>query len=227
MRILLVEDDTNIARVIRSGLTEQHYSVDVAYDGEEGFEHACCNDYDLIILDIMLPKMDGKRLCHALRTEGVRTPVLMLTALTSSSDIIEGLDQGADDYLGKPFDFGVLLARVRSLTRRSSDHRTSEIQIADLTIDTARRSVVRNGRSITLTAKEFSLLEYLVLNQGKVLTREEISEHVWDINFDPRSNVIEQLMRCLRQKVESEDEPTLIHTVRGVGYRLEELRDEE
>jgi DNA-binding response OmpR family regulator len=222
MRILLVEDDVNIAGVIRRGLVDQHYSVDVAGNGTEGYELAYCNDYDLLILDLMLPGMNGKEVCRRLRQDGIHVPILMLTALTSSSDVIEGLDQGADDYLGKPFDFGVLLARVRSLIRRRSEHRTSEITVGDLTLDTARRTVVRAGRSINLTAKEFALLEYLALNKGKVLTREAISEHVWDINFDPRSNVIEQLMRCLRQKVESDHQSTIIQTVRGVGYRLED-----
>jgi DNA-binding response OmpR family regulator len=222
MRILIVEDDVNICDMLRRGLVEQHYSVDVAHDGETGLDLAWSNDYDLVILDLMLPKRDGKSVCKSLRTDGVVTPILMLTALASSNDVISGLDHGADDYLTKPFDFGVLLARVRSLTRRRSEHRTAEIRIADLTIDTARRVVERNGRQISLTPKEFALLEYLALNRGKVLTREAISEHVWDINFDPKSNVIEQLMRGLRQKIHLDQEAPLIHTIRGAGYRFDE-----
>ncbi|MBC8145581.1 MAG: response regulator transcription factor [bacterium] len=221
MRILVVEDDRNIADVLRRGLVDQHYSVDVAHEGLEGAELAVVNDYDLLILDIMLPGMDGKTICRQVRSEGILTPIIMLTALGLSGDVINGLDAGADDYLTKPFDFGVLLARVRSLTRRHSEMRTSEIRIADMLMDTARRTVVRDGQAINLTAKEFALLEYFVMNSGRVLTREAIGEHVWDINFDPRSNVIESLVRFLRQKIEVEGEESIIQTVRGVGYRLD------
>lgn len=222
MRILIVEDDENIADVIRRGLVAQHYSVDVASDGAIGLDLAMSNDYDLLILDVMLPRRDGASVSRALRESGFTTPILMLTALGQPRDVINGLDQGADDYLTKPFDFGVLLARIRSLTRRRSDHRLAEIKVADLTIDTARRSVVRDGRPISLTAKEFALLEYFALNKGRVLTRDAIGEHVWDINFDPRSNVIESLMHCLRHKIDKGHNRPLIQTVRGVGYRLEE-----
>lgn len=222
MRILIVEDDRNIADVVRRGLIAQHYSVDVAGDGDEGLDLALSNDYDAIVLDIMLPKRDGTSVSRALREEGITTPILMLTALAGPDDIIHGLDQGGDDYLTKPFDFGVLLARLRSLTRRSSDHRLAEIRIADLTLDVARRRVERSGRTIPLTAKEFALLEYFAMNKGKVLSREAIGEHVWDINFDPRSNVIESLMHCLRHKIDKGHEPVLIHTVRGMGYRLDD-----
>ncbi len=222
MRILVVEDDENIASVIRRGLVEQHYSVDVAPDGEEGQDAAWSNDYDLIILDVMLPKIDGYSLCKMLRDEGLTTPILMLTALGGSNDVITGLDQGADDYLTKPFDFGVLLARIRSLTRRRFETKTAVIEISDLKIDTAKRTVERNGQPVTLTAKEFSLLEYFVMNKGRVLTREVIAEHVWDINFDPKSNVIESLVRFLRQKIDRDHEAPLIHTVRGVGYRFDD-----
>ncbi|MDB5033356.1 MAG: two component transcriptional regulator, winged helix family [Chlorobi bacterium] len=222
MRILVVEDDHNIADVIRRGLVEQHYSVDIADDGLMGVEHALCNDYDLVILDVMLPRLNGWGVCKRIRDEHLKTPILMLTALGSPNDVIQGLDQGADDYLTKPFDFGILMARVRSLTRRHSEQKTAEIHVADLSIDTARRTVVRNGRPINLTAKEFALLEYFVLHKGKLLTREAIGEHVWDLNFDPRSNVIESLMRCLRQKIDKDHELPLIHTVRGAGYRFDD-----
>ncbi len=220
MRILLVEDDEDISQIVRRGLIAQHYSVDVAEDGEEGLELALCNDYDLIVLDIMLPKMDGRTVCQTLRREKVMAPVLMLTALGSTEDVIKGLDMGADDYLAKPFNFGILMARIRALTRRGSEQKTAEIRIADLVIDTARRRVIRGGNDITLTAKEFALLEYLALNEEKVVTREAIAEHVWDNNFDPKSNVIESLMSCLRLSVDRGYEQALIHTVRGVGYRL-------
>ena len=218
MRILIVEDDIDIAEMIRDGLVEKHYSVDLAHDGDTGHEMALCNDYDLIILDIMLPKMSGKEVCRTLRSERLETPILMLTALASTEDMVDGLDIGADDYLTKPFNFPVLQARIRSLTRRRSDQKTAEIRIADLVINTAFRTAHRNGQAINLTAKEFALLEYFAHNKGKVLTREAISEHVWDINFDPRSNVIESLMKCLRQKVDKGFEMQLINTVRGVGY---------
>jgi DNA-binding response OmpR family regulator len=221
MRILIVEDDPNIADVLRRGLKDQHYSVDVAHDGLVGAEMALDNDYDLLILDLMLPGIDGRTICRNVRDEGRLTPILMLTALGSSSDVITGLDAGADDYLTKPFDFGVLLARVRSLMRRRSELRTTEIRIADLLIDTARRTVMRGETPVVLTAKEFALLEYFVMHKGKVLTREAIGEHVWDINFDPRSNVIESLIRFLRQKIDVDGQESLIQTIRGVGYRLE------
>lgn len=224
MRILIVEDDVNIADVIQRGLVQQHYSVDVAYDGENGMDLAWSNDYDLVILDVMLPKKNGNEVCRSLREEGLSTPILMLTALGSPSDVIRGLDQGADDYLTKPFDFGVLLARVRSLTRRHSEQRTAEIRVGDLVIDTTRRTVTRDDKPISLTAKEFALLEYFALNKGKVLTREAIGEHVWDINFDPRSNVIESLMHCLRHKIDKDQKFPLIHTVRGAGYRFDDQR---
>jgi len=222
MRILVIEDDVNIADVMRRGLQEQHYSVDYSANGEEGEEMAQISDYDLIILDLMLPKKDGRAICRDLRGAGVATPILMLTALDAVEEKIRGLDAGADDYLTKPFHFGELLARVRSLIRRQSDHRKSEILVGDLTLDTARRSVERAGRSIALTAKEFALLEYFVMNKGKVLTREAISEHVWDMNFDPQSNVIDSFVRFLRQKIDKDFDSPLIHTVRGVGYRLSE-----
>lgn len=218
MRILVVEDDPNIADVVRRGLTAQHYSVDTADNGAAGEELALVNDYDLIILDILLPQKDGRAVCSSLREQGIDTPILMLTALSSAEEMITGLDLGADDYLTKPFHFGVLLARVRSLSRRQSEQKTSTVQVADLVLDTARRTVRRGDTSISLTAKEFALLEYLMMNEGKVLSREQISEHVWDMNFDPQSNIIDSFIRFLRQKIDKNFDPPLIHTVRGVGY---------
>lgn len=220
MRILVVEDDRQIAELVRHELVDQHYLVDVAYDGDEGLDMALSNEYDLIILDVMLPKMSGRDVCRALRAEGQMVPVLMLTGLGSSHDIISGLDQGADDYLTKPFDLGVLQARVRSLTRRRFDHRTAEITIADLNISTADKTVTRGGRSISLTPKEFALLEYMVMNKGRVLSRDSIGEHVWDMHFDPHSNVVDALVHALRRKVDKGFAIQLIKTVRGFGYRL-------
>ncbi|MEP7218534.1 MAG: response regulator transcription factor [Bacteroidota bacterium] len=220
MRILVIEDDPNIGDVIRRGLETQHYSVDVATDGEEGEELALINQYDLIILDRMLPKMDGRTVCRNLRDADVVVPVLMLTAMDAIDDKISGLDAGADDYLTKPFHFGELLARVRSMIRRQTGQKKTEISVGDLVLDTVARSVTRAGRSISLTAKEFALLEYFVMNVGKVLTREAISEHVWDMNFDPQSNVIDSFIRFLRLKIDKDFDHPLIHTLRGVGYRF-------
>jgi heavy metal response regulator len=222
MRVLVVEDDGNIADVIRRGLSEQHYSVDVATDGEEGAFLALTSDYDVIILDIMLPKKNGWLVCKEIREQGSKSPIIMLTALDSVEDKIKGLDWGADDYLTKPFHFGELLARVRSLVRRQSEQKTSEIHVADLVIDTALRSVKRGNQQINLSAKEFALLEYLVMNKDHVVTRQMISEHVWDMNFDPQSNVIDSFVRFLRQKIDKGFSSSLIHTVRGVGYRFSE-----
>jgi DNA-binding response OmpR family regulator len=222
MRILVIEDDANMADALRRGLIGQHYSVDVTGDGSEGEEMAKINDYDLIILDLMLPKKDGRAICRDLRHDGIATPIMMLTALDDVDVKITGLDVGADDYVTKPFHFGELLARVRSLVRRRTEHRTAEIQVADLVLDTTNRTVTRGGKPISLTAKEFALLEYFMLNRGRVLTREMISEHVWDMNFDPQSNVIESFVRFLRQKIDKDFEPRLIHTLRGVGYRFAE-----
>lgn len=220
MRILVVEDDRGIADVVRRGLVRMHYSVDVAYDGENGHELVMVNQYDLIILDIRMPGLDGRSLCRRIRDERIITPILMLTAVGTSSDIIGCLDEGADDYMTKPFDFDVFLARVRTLLRRGTEQRSSEVRVGDLVLHTANRSVFRNGRPIEMTAKEFALLEYFVMNKGKVLTREQISEHVWDINFDPKSNVIESLVRLVRQKIDCDKEESLIKTIRGVGYRF-------
>lgn len=225
MRILIIEDDVAIANVLRRALVNQHYSIDIAHDGEEGMEIALCNDYDLIILDLMLPKLNGREVCSRLRAHGSAVPILMLTALASAEDVVTGLDLGADDYLSKPFDFTVLLARVRALTRRHTEQKTTRISAGDLVIDTAHRTATRNGKILDLTAKEFALLEYFLINQGKNLTREAISEHVWDINFDPKSNVIESLIRFLRQKIDTEGGPSMIRTIRGLGYRLEVATD--
>ena len=220
MRILIVEDDQKIADALKRGLIEQHYSVDVAFEGEDGEYLAKTNDYDLIILDIMLPGRDGWNVCKSIRKEKITTPILMLTALDSVEDKIRGLDEGADDYLTKPFHIGELLARVRSLVRRQSEQKTSVLEAGDLIIDTTTRIVTRAGKEIPLSAKEFAMLEYFVMNKNKVLTRQMISEHVWDINFDPQSNVIDSFIRFLRQKIDKDFDKPLIQTLRGVGYKF-------
>jgi len=222
MRILIIEDEQSLADALSRAFKEQHYSVDVSHTGENGVYLGNVNDYDLIILDIMLPDIDGWEVCKELRKDKVNTPILMLTALDTIDDKIKGLDEGADDYMTKPFDLGELMARARSLIRRQGNQKTTKIKVADLEMDTSERTVVRAGKEIKLSAKEFAMLEYFLLNKNKVLTREMISEHVWDMNFDPQSNVIDSFGRFLRQKVDKEFDTQLIHTIRGAGYKLME-----
>ncbi|HLI83130.1 MAG TPA: response regulator transcription factor [Bryobacteraceae bacterium] len=220
MRLLLAEDDPRVAAFVAKGLREQTYAVDLAADGEQAVYLASVNEYDLIILDIMLPVKDGHAVCRELRSAGMRTPILMLTARGSVDDRVTGLDSGADDYLTKPFDFKELLARLRALLRRAAVFRPAVIQVADLSINTASHAVVRAGRSISLTAKEYALLEFLVLNQGRVVGREQIAQHVWDENFDPLSNIIDVYIKRLRAKIDAGSAHRLIHTRRGEGYIL-------
>jgi DNA-binding response OmpR family regulator len=218
MRLLLVEDDSGIARFMAKGLREQAYAVDIAGTGGDALYQAEINTYDLIILDVMIPGRDGFEVCRALRKSGLRTPILMLTARDGVEDRIKGLDQGADDYLTKPFEFGELLARLRALLRRSSELRPPQITVADLVIDSAAQTAARAGRNIPLTTKEFALLEYLARNAGRVVGRAEIAEHVWDETFDPFSNLIEVYVNRLRGKVDSGFGTPLIQTRRGAGY---------
>lgn len=220
MRILLVEDDRLIAASLSKRLRAEGYAVDVAADGIRGEECALVNDNDMIILDIMLPKQDGVTTCLNLRRKGILTPILMLTALDEVGEKIRGLDCGADDYMVKPFHFGELLARVRSLTRRSTGVRTATVEKFGLRLDLGTHKAFRDGREISLTAKEFALLELFILHAGKILSREQISEHLWDMNFEPRSNVIESFVKFLRQKIDRGFDAPLIHTVRGAGYML-------
>ncbi|MEP7340467.1 MAG: response regulator transcription factor [Acidobacteriota bacterium] len=223
MRILLVEDELAVARMLAKGLREQSYAVDVAADGEAALYQAQINDYDLIILDVMLPLKDGFEVCRELRASsmnGSGVPVLMLTARDDVRDRIAGLDAGADDYLIKPFDFHELLARVRALLRRRESLRPETIEIASLRINNRSHEVGRDGRRIELTAKEYALLEYLARRSGEVVTRAEIAEHVWDENFDPFSNLIEVYIQRLRRKIDDGREPKLIRTLRGEGYML-------
>lgn len=220
MRILLVEDEESAAAMLAKGLREQSYAVDVAADGQAASYQAAVNDYDLIILDVMLPLKDGLTVCRDLRDSGSVVPVLMLTARDAVHDRIAGLDTGADDYLVKPFDFHELLARVRALLRRGPALRPDELKVGTLTIDVRSRSASRNGRSIHLTAKEYALLEFLARRSGDVVTRSEIAEHVWDENFDPFSNLIEVYIQRLRRKLDEGSEARLIRTLRGEGYQL-------
>lgn len=220
MRILLVEDDKKVASFIHKGLEEEGYAVDVAPDGEAGLFMGLDRVHDLIILDVMLPKKPGFQVLRELRQGSVATPVLLLTARDTVEDKVQGLDAGADDYLTKPFAFAELLARVRALLRRRAEARAPTLQVADLVLDPATRSVTRGGQPITLTNREFALLEYLLRNPGRVLTRAMIADHVWDYNFDTGTNVIDVYVNYLRKKIDAGREPKLLHTVRGAGYVL-------
>jgi heavy metal response regulator len=220
MRILVVEDEQKVASFIKRGLEEEGYAVDVAADGEEGLAIALECVHDLIILDIRLPKLDGLRVLKELRQEKVMTPVLLLTVRATIEDKVLGLDAGADDYLTKPFAFEELVARVRALLRRRAAADPAILQVADLTLDPARRTVSRGGERIELTAREFALLDYFMRHPGRVLTRAMIAEHVWDYTFDTTTNVIDVYVNYLRKKIDAGWEPKLLHTVRGVGYVL-------
>jgi len=220
VRILLVEDEPDAARMLAKGLREQSFAVDVAPDGEAALEQAFVNEYDLVLLDVMLPDRDGFEVCRKLRQSGSEIPILMLTARDAVEDRIEGLDTGADDYLTKPFDFHELMARVRALLRRGPALRPDVINIADLTINTQARQVWRAGALIELTAKEYALLEYLARRAGQVATRADIAEHVWDRNFDPFSNLIEVYVQRLRRKIDEKADVRLIRTRRGEGYMM-------
>jgi len=221
MRILLVEDEPRMANVIAKGLREQSYAVDVATDGEEALYQTSVNDYDLIVLDVLLPHTDGFDVCRELRKRGDVTPVLMLTARAAVDDRITGFDAGADDYLTKPFSFRELLARIRALLRRDPQLRPDVLEIGDLVVDSANHRVSRAGIEVRLTAKEYALLEYLARRTGQLVSRAEIAAHVWDDSFDPFSNAIEVYMNRLRKKVDGSNTTKLLHTRRGEGYILD------
>jgi two-component system, OmpR family, copper resistance phosphate regulon response regulator CusR len=221
MRILVVEDEPTAAAVLAKGLREHAYAVDIAYDGDAALEQAAVNPYDLLIVDVLLPGVDGFEVCRRLRADGASVPVLMLTALGRLDDRVEGLDAGADDYLPKPYHFKELLARVRALLRRGPALASAVLSVRDLAIDTRARRVERAGRLIQLTSKEYSLLEYLAKRQGEVVGRADIAEHVWDDSFDPLSNLIEVYIQRLRRKVDDGNDVKLIHTRRGAGYSLD------
>jgi DNA-binding response OmpR family regulator len=223
MRILVVEDEPVAATVLAKGLREHAYAVDVAGDGRSAFEHATVNDYDLMIVDVLLPGMNGLELCCRLRKDGVTAPILMLTARGEPDQRVEGLDAGADDYLPKPYHFPELLARVRALLRRGPALASLVLEVDDLRIDTRARRVERAGKLALLTTKEYALLEYLARRRGEVVGRADIAEHVWDDSFDPMSNLIEVYIQRLRRKIDDEHPVRLIHTHRGAGYTLDIL----
>jgi len=222
MRVLVVEDESKVASFIQRGLEGEGFSVDVANDGETGVSMAQGAQYDVILMDIMLPKLDGLGAIQQIREKGVKCPVLCLTAKDTVEDIVAGLDKGSDDYLTKPFAFAELLARVRALTRRGGDDRGAEITYADLRLDPVAHKVWRSGKEIDLTSKEYSLLEYLMRNPEQTLTRTMIAEQVWDYTFDSFTNIIDVYVNYLRKKVDRDFDKKLIHTVRGVGYVLKE-----
>lgn len=222
MTILVVEDEIKITRFIKKGLEMEHYTVDVAYDGKEGLEKAEINSYDLIILDIMLPKMDGVEVCKKLRENKVETPIIMLTARDTVDDRVRGLDAGADDYLVKPFAFGELVARIRALLRREKTIKTTKLQVSDLTLDPATHEVFRGEKEVQLSSKEYRLLDYMMRRPGLVCTRTMIGEHIWGYNFTDDSNVIDVYISYLRRKIDSGFKSRLIHTVRDVGYKIQD-----
>ena len=221
MKILLVEDDKSISRFITKGLKEMHYAVDAAFDGEEGLHLALSQAYDMIILDIMLPEIDGWEVLKSIRKEQVKTPVIILTAKDAKEDIVKGLELGADDYLVKPFSFVELLARIKAILRRGRpDTDLSIMTVGGLTLDLISRTIRRNEKNIELSGKEFMLLEYLMRNEGQILTRTMILESVWGYNFDTESNIIDVHINHLRKKIDSDCQAKLIHTIKGVGYVL-------
>jgi two-component system copper resistance phosphate regulon response regulator CusR len=220
MRILVVEDEPTAANVLAKGLREHAYAVDIAPDGATALEQIAETDYDLVILDILLPRINGLELCRQLRADDAAVPVLMLTARGGLEQRVEGLDAGADDYLSKPYHFPELLARVRALLRRGPALQRAELSVDDLVVDTRARRVERGGTPVPLTTKEFALLEYLLRRKTQVVTRSEIAEHVWDDTFDPMSNLIEVYIQRLRRKIDDGRQTKLIHTRRGAGYTL-------
>ena len=222
MTILVVEDEIKITRFIKKGLEMEHYTVEIAYDGKEALEKAEINNYDLIILDIMLPKIDGLEVCKKLREAKIETPIIMLTAKNTVEDRIKGLDAGADDYLVKPFSFGELLARIRALLRREKTVKSTKLQVGDLTLNPATHEIFRGNKEISLSSKEYRLLDYMMRRPGYVCTRTMIGEHIWGYNFKDDSNVIDVYISYLRRKIDKGFKIRLIHTVRDVGYKIQD-----
>lgn len=228
MKILVVEDEKKVASFIKKGLEEERYVVEVAMDGNTGLELAKKNEYDAILLDVMLPGIDGFAILRELRNSGILTPIMMLTARGTIEDKVQGLDLGADDYLPKPFSFQELAARLRSILRRSSPEKTTKLKCGDLVLDTVTHFAYRFGKEIELTTKEYALLEYLIRNKNKILSRSTITQHVWKHNFDPESNIIDVYIKRLRSKIEREDgTKPMIQSIRGVGYRMRELPEDD
>jgi len=223
MRILIVEDEKKVASFIKKGLEEEYYSVDVAYDGKQGYELALSEEYDLLILDIMLPYKDGITLTKELRAEKVETPIMLLTAKEKVQDKVDGLDAGAEDYLTKPFAFEELLARIRALLRRNVSAKSVLLKAGDLILDTQSHKVTRKSKIIDLTPKEYAILEYLMRNKNSVISRTKLSEHVYDYHFDTDTNVIDVYINKIRNKIDKGFEgASLLHTVRGIGYIIKE-----
>ncbi len=222
MRVLVVEDEKTLADLIKSGLEDEGYSVDTAYDGEDGLFLSENEPFDIIILDIMLPKINGLEILKTLREKGIKTPVLMLTAKSNVEDKVQGLNSGADDYLTKPFSFDELLARIKAVLRRNFNEASNTINIADLSINLSTHEVVRGAETIKLTAKEYMLLEYMSLNKNKLLSRSDIIEHIYNYDFDLDSNVVDVMITRLRRKIDKDFDKKLIYTVRGAGYMVKE-----
>lgn len=224
MKILVIEDEVKTLNLIKEGLENHHFEVDIAYDGLMGLTLVNRNHYSLIITDLILPEINGLNLCRQIREKGNSTPILLLTALSTTEDKITGLDAGADDYLTKPFEFNELMARIRALTRRAGQAISSSnvLRIADLELNLDTKSVVRGGSEISLTAKEFHLLEFFLRNKGRVISKVELAEKIWDVTFDTGTNVIEVYMNFLRKKIDKEFEKKLLHTQIGMGYVLKE-----
>ncbi len=218
MRLLVVEDEIHLQNIIKKRLIKEHYSVDACGDGREALDYLAVSPYDAVILDIMLPGLSGIEVLKRIRAEGNRVPVLFLTARDGVDDRVSGLDCGADDYLVKPFAFEELLARIRVMLRRSTEHTTDELTLADLTVNLKSHQVSRNGQNIELSGKEYAMLEYLIRNQGRVLSREQIEQHVWSFDYEGGSNMVDVYIRYLRKKIDEGFEQKLIHTVRGAGY---------
>ncbi len=222
MRILIIEDEKKVASFIKKGLEEEYYTADTASDGKEGLSLAISEDYDLIILDIMLPYLDGISLLKELRKRGIAAPVLMLTVKDSVRDKVEGLDAGADDYLTKPFAFEELLARSRALLRRQDGTKSNTLKVGDLILDLQAHRVIRNKIEIILTPKEYSILEYLMRNANKVVSRTRLIEHVYDYHFDTETNIIDVYINKVRSKIDNNFDKPLIHTIRGTGYIIKD-----
>lgn len=220
MRVLIIEDERRLSNVVKKGLVEEGFAVDQAFDGEEGQYLAEGEAYDLIILDVMLPKIDGLTVCRSIRSKKIMTPILILTAKTGVEDKVIGLDTGADDYLTKPFAFSELKARIQALLRRSHNQTETILRVEDLEMDPVRHIAKRDNKIISLTPKEFAILEFILRHKGEVITRTQITEHVWDYNFDALSNVVDVFIATLRKKVDTGFKNKLINTVHGVGYKI-------
>ncbi len=222
MRILIIEDEKKVASFIKKGLEEEYFVADIAFDGREGLKLVTSEEYDVIIMDVMLPYMDGFTLVKEIRKQNILTPVLMLTVKDSIKDKVEGLDAGADDYLTKPFAFEELIARLRALLRRNEKSKISKLSAGDLEIDLLSHKITRDNREIILTPKEYSILEYLMRNRNKVVSRTKLIEHVYDYHFDTETNIIDVYINKLRSKIDSSEDKPLIHTIRGIGYILKD-----